>query len=144
MKLLALLTLGAVVMAGGVARSAELVVTVTNVRNATGRVELCLWRDARDWPDCTGNPTVQRRHVPAAIGSVTATFTDLAPGIYAVSAFHDEKGLRKVETNFLGIPRSGVGASRDPKANFGPPPFRDAAFTVPEGRSAITFTLRYP
>ena len=143
MKLLALITLG-VLAVGGVAHSAELVVTVTNVRNATGRVELCLWRDARGWPDCTANPTVQRAHVPAAVGSVTTTFSGLAPGVYAVSAFHDEKGLHKVETNFLGIPRSGVGASRDPKANFGPPPFRDAAFKLPEGRSAISFTLRYP
>ena len=144
MKLIALVTLGAALLAGGNGRAAELVVTVTNVRNATGQVELCLWHTPDDFPDCSANPTVRRLHLPAAIGSVTGTFGGLAPGTYAVSAFHDEKGLHKVETNFLGIPRSGVGASRDPRARFGPPSFRDAAFHVPEGRSTVSFTLRYP
>ncbi len=134
----------AMTIGAGTARAADLEVTVTGVRNATGQVELCLFHGPDGFPDCTANKSVQRAHVPAVPGAITATFTGLAPGVYAVSAFHDEKGLHRIETNFLGIPRSGLGASRNPPARFGPPSFRDAAFTLPEGRSAITFALRYP
>lgn len=124
--------------------TADLLVRVTGVRNATGMVELCLWRTADSFPDCTASRSVERAHVPAAPGMVEATFSGLAPGVYAVSAFHDERGLHRVETNFLGIPRSGVGASRDPRARFGPPSFRDAAFALPAGRSTVAFQMRYP
>lgn len=134
----------AVMIGAGTAHAADLVVTVTGVRSATGQIELCLFRGPDGFPDCTANKSVRRAHVAATPGAVTATFTGLSPGLYAVSAFHDEKGLHRIETNFLGIPRSGLGASRDPPARFGPPSFRDAAFTLPEGRSAITFALRYP
>lgn len=137
-------TVAVTLLASEPARPAELVVQVDHVRSAVGQIELCLWQSPRDFPDCTANPTVRRLHVPAATGTVTATFADVPPGTYAVTVFHDEKGLHRVETNFLGIPRSGVGASRDPQARFGPPSFRDAAFRVPEGQSGISITLLYP
>jgi len=41
-------------------------------------------------------------------------------GKYAVSVFHDENSNGKLDTNFLGIPREGVGASNNAKGHFGP------------------------
>ncbi len=129
--------------APGLAHAATLTVTVGPVRNDQGLVELCLFTGPRGFPDCAGDPTVQRRRLPAVPGTLRTTF-EVPPGTYAVTVFHDEKRLGRVETNFLGIPRSGVGASRDPVARFGPPGFDAAAFTMPAGPATIGITLRYP
>ena len=124
-------------------QAATLTVTIATVRNASGLVEICLFSSPSGFPDCSADPAVQRRRLPATPGTVQATF-DIPPGVYAVTVFHDEKRLGKVETNLLGIPRSGVGASNNPVARFGPPGFRDAAFTMPAAPAGIVITLRYP
>ena len=123
---------------------ADLTVTVTGVRNAEGLVQVCLFSRPYAFPDCSADPTVLRQRVPAAAGQVRARFEGLAPGTYAVSVFHDEKRTGKVETNFLGIPRSGLGASNDPQPRFGAPTFQAAAFTVPDRPAAITLRMQYP
>ncbi len=133
----------ALILMAGPARTATLTVTVLPVRNDRGLVELCLFSGPRGFPDCAGDPTIQRRRLPAQPGTLRTTF-EVPPGTYAVTVFHDEKRLGRVETNFLGIPRSGVGASRDPVSHFGPPTFKAAAFAMPAGPAAITIALRYP
>ena len=132
----------AMLMAGP-ARAATLTVTVSPVRSDQGLVQLCLFTGPRGFPDCAGDPSIQRRRLPAQPGVMTTTF-DVPPGVYAVTVFHDEKRLGRVETNFIGIPRSGVGASNNPAARFGPPGFDAAAFTMPDRPASITITLRYP
>ena len=124
-------------------QAATLTVTIATVRNASGLVEICLFSSPSGFPDCSADPAVQRRRLPATPGTVQATF-DIPPGVYAVTVFHDEKRLGKVETNLLGIPRNGVGASNNPVARFGPPGFRDAAFTMPAAPASISIMLRYP
>ena len=127
----------------GPAQAATLTVTVSPVRNDQGLVQLCLFTGPRGFPECAGDPSVQRRRLPAQPGVMTTTF-DVPPGVYAVTVFHDEKRLGRVETNFIGIPRSGVGASNNPTARFGPPGFDAAAFTMPDRPASIAITLRYP
>ena len=46
-------------------------------------------------------------------------FPGIEPGTYAVSLFHDENSNGKLDTNFLGIPREGVGASNDARDHMG-------------------------
>lgn len=133
-----------VFFAAGPALAADLTVTIAGVRNADGLVEVCLFNRPDAFPDCGKDPAVQRRRVPAVQGQVHARFEGLAAGVYAVSVFHDEKRIGRVETNFLGIPRSGVGASNNPAPRFGAPTFQSAAFTMPDRASAITVRLQYP
>ena len=52
----------------------------------------------------------------------TCTFTDVAPGIYAVAFFHAEKGETKMRTGFFGQPEEGYGFSRDARGSMGPRP----------------------
>ena len=43
---------------------------------------------------------------------------------------HDENRNGKLDTNFLGIPKEGVGASNNPKSRFGPPSFEESMFVL--------------
>jgi uncharacterized protein (DUF2141 family) len=73
----------------------------------------------------------------------TCRFSGVIPGRYAVSVFHDENSNGKLDTNFMGIPREGVGASNNAKGHFGPPKFDAAAFQFPGGRVDLNITIMY-
>lgn len=60
----------------------------------------------------------------------TAVFKEIPKGIYALSAFHDANDNKKMDTNFIGIPKEPIGISNDAKGFMGPPKFKKAKFLV--------------
>ena len=72
-----------------------------------------------------------------------AVIKHLPPGTYALALIHDENGNGKVDTNWIGMPKEGVGASNNATGTLGPPSWRDAKFELQAGghaRQAITIT----
>lgn len=65
----------------------------------------------------------------------------LPPGKYAVSAYQDLNGNRRLDTGWLGIPREPVGVSNNPKPHFGPPRFEECAFTLAKEDQTILIRL---
>jgi len=98
----------------------SLEVAVDGLRSQRGNLLICLTRDRRHFPDCSGDP--QARKLTVAAAAHAARFDDLPAGAYALSLIHDENGNGKLDTR-LGIPREGVGFSRNPRLMFGPPGF---------------------
>lgn len=72
----------------------------------------------------------------------TCVFSGIAPGTYAVALFHDENGNGKLDTNFLGIPREGVGVSNNKMRTLGPPTWEDSKFVL-AGNLVLNVTLHY-
>lgn len=70
-------------------------------------------------------------------------FSGIQPGTYAISVFHDENSNGRLDTNFLGIPREGVGASNDARGHFGPPSFHDASFVYAGGSMDVKIVIAY-
>ena len=71
----------------------------------------------------------------------TVTFDiRLPPGSYALSVLQDLNGNRKLDVNFIGIPKEPSGSSNDAKATFSAPKFRDAVFLV--GDQPIELRIR--
>jgi uncharacterized protein (DUF2141 family) len=75
-------------------------------------------------------------------GTAAGTFGDVAPGVYAAVAFHDENGNGKVDFNPVGIPVERMGFSNDAKVLMGPPSFAASKFDVEGAAKSIAFTLR--
>ncbi len=71
---------------------------------------------------------VQWKRAPISTSAAECVFTNVAPDVYGISAFHDENDNQKLDTNFLGIPTESWCTSRGAKAYFGPPSFEDAKF----------------
>jgi uncharacterized protein (DUF2141 family) len=67
----------------------------------------------------------------------------LPPGDYAAQVFHDENDNNAVDRGIFGIPREGVGFSRDARIGLGPPKWRDAAFSHGAQPQSIRLSLRY-
>ncbi|MFZ1333327.1 MAG: DUF2141 domain-containing protein [Flavobacteriales bacterium] len=74
--------------------------------------------------------------------TVTLTYTDLAPGTYALKLYQDVDGDEKLGTNAVGIPNEPFGFSNNAMGNFGPPSFEQASFTIVKEPQVIKIKLR--
>jgi len=116
----------------------EVEIHIEGLRSVNGLVSACLTALPAGFPDCRNDPASVRRTTKAGPGA-TILFNGIAPGTYAVSLIHDENGNGKLDTR-LGIPREGVGFSRNPVVRFSAPKFGDASFPV--GDKPVTLTVR--
>ena len=121
------------------AQAASVTVTVTGVRDSRGvvRVAICPRADFLK-PHCPYFGLA-----PSETGSVVVTINGVPPGIYAAQAFQDANDDGILSRNWLGMPKEGMGFSRDAPMRFGPPSFADADFTLGATDAALSFRLRY-
>ena len=136
MILFAALLLADAVAAGP---AAPITIAVRNVRNNRGRVRVDICQ--RDHFLADGCPW--HASAPAVAGITAVTVADVPPGDYAVQAFHDENSNDRIDRGIFGIPREGVGFSRDARIIMSPPKWNDAMFTHGTGPQSIGFSLRY-
>ena len=122
------------------ADNASLDVSVTGLRNKKGMVMLCLTASSKAFPDCSKDGKAHKRTIKAN-AAASISFTDLAPGTYALSLIHDENANGKLDTS-MAIPKEGFGFSRNPKVTFGPPKFKAASFAL-AGAGKQTVKMKY-
>lgn len=63
-------------------------------------------------------------------GKATISFENIEKGVYAFSMFHDVNSNKKMDKNFMGIPKEPYGFSNDKKGKFGPPDFEKVKFEL--------------
>lgn len=117
-------------------------VEVVRIRNDKGQISCSLYSSADGFPK-KDEKAVAHIVAPISEREAVCEFPGMAPGTYAVSVFHDENSNGKLDTNFLGIPREGVGASNDARGHMGPPKFDAAAFQFAGGRLSLKITIHY-
>ncbi len=118
--------------------ASSITIQVHNVRNNHGRVRVAVCPRAR----FLANECPWQADAAAIAGTTTVTVLGVPPGEYAVQAFHDENDNNDIDRGIFGIPREGVGFSRDARILFGPPSWRDAVF-IHDTSQTIGFSLRY-
>ena len=64
-----------------------------------------------------------------------------APGMWAMSAYHDRNANGKFDKTGLGLPAEPWGISNNPGAAFGPPPVEKAIFEVSEDGAVVEIKL---
>ena len=123
----------------GAAEPASLTITVTGIRNTNGALIACIFRDRQGFPTCQKSRTAILQTQRITGSTMTVRFNNLAPGTYVASVQHDEDGDGKLKTNFIGIPKEGVGISNNPG---GIPSWGRSVFRM-TGTAAIPITMRY-
>lgn len=130
------------VAAAAGASGGDIAVVVATVRNRNGEIICALFADAGSF----------ERRVPIAkvvvhpvIPSTTCVFRGVKAGIYAVIAFHDENGNRRLDKTFFGRPTEGYGVSNNHTYALHGPRFDESKFSFAgTGGYSITIHLRYP
>jgi uncharacterized protein (DUF2141 family) len=119
-----------------------LVVKMRKFRNDDGQALVALYDSADGYPT---KASKARASKIAAIsnGKATARFPGLKPGEYAVAVIHDENKNGKLDTNWIGIPKEGLGASNNAKGRMGPPKFKDAKLRVQSSTLIISINIQY-
>jgi len=126
--------------AGAAAQSAQTIRFVaTDVDGTEGKVLCGLYDSADDWLTTRFVMGVQANI--RSDGRAVCVFRNVAPGRYAISAFHDEDDDDELDRGLFGIPSEGYCASRNATGSFGPPSWSDAVFRV-RGDRALRLTAR--
>jgi uncharacterized protein (DUF2141 family) len=111
------------------ATAADLKVNIHLSRSGSGSVVVAVYKTAASFPKPLQGIAVQT--ADASTGSAVAVFHDLTPGRYAVAAYQDRNGNRRLDKNMVGIPTEPYGFSNGARGSMGPPSFESAAFDVP-------------
>src|SRR5258708_15346951 len=94
-------------------------VDISGLRSDKGQMLCALFSSADAFPK-KADKAVARLTAKIAERQATCDFTGVAPGTYAVSVAPGENSNGKLDANFIGMPRWGVGASNDAKRPNGP------------------------
>ena len=86
----------------------------------------------------------RRIRVPATEGQHTICFNHEEPGTYAVAAYHDKDGNRKINRRWNLMPAEPFGLSNNPEQHFDFPEFSDSAFMADELGADIVINLQEP
>ena len=121
------------------AQKSDIVVIIEKVRSNKGVVRITLFTKQVDYMKNFSMGKI----VNAKTGSVSATFENMPAGEYAITATHDENNNGKLDSNFFGIPKEGVGFSNDASATFGPPSWGKAKFKLSLDSKPLTINLKY-
>jgi len=116
-------------------------VTITDLRSDKGKLYLSIYNSEKGYPK---EPSAAYRLAFSDIrsGKSTVLLAGIPRGAYAIACYHDENDNGKLDSNFLGIPKEGTGASNNARGSLGPPKFRDAKFQLASDTS-LTIKINY-
>ncbi|WP_395088626.1 DUF2141 domain-containing protein [Armatimonas sp.] len=117
-------------------------VEVTGLRSTKGQVVYSLFSGPEGFPDKAEKAIASGQCALSEDKTARFVLPKLAPGVYAVTLFHDENSNGKLDTKTFGIPKEGFGFSNDPKIRMGPPRFKDTAFTITGAGAERTVTIK--
>ena len=120
----------------------EIVVNIDGFRTDKGKCLLSLFNNKK------GFPSNQEKAVYVTFGRIqnrklTLVIKDMAIGEYAIAVVHDENDNNKLDTNFLGIPKEGIGVSNNAKSIMGPPSYEDSKFQLKEEGMVANIRIKY-
>ena len=115
-------------------RSGSITVEVRNIEKE-GEIHLGIYDDASVFENDNGEKGGATKGIIEGViekvGVGTAIYKfELPSGTYAIGIFVDTNFNNKMDRNLFGIPKEQFGFSNDAKGRFGPPSFKDAAFSV--------------
>ncbi|MEW6088931.1 MAG: DUF2141 domain-containing protein [bacterium] len=117
-------------------------VVITDFRNDKGSLKIALFNSKEGFPD-NGKKAFIKEKTTIRDKKAEFIFNDIPYGIYAVSIYHDENGNDKLDSNFLGIPKEGYGASNNPNPSMRPPRFDEAKFKLDSASLNIEIKAQY-
>lgn len=117
----------------------KIIVEVYNFESNKGVCVVCLYNNNTSFSG-KGEP-VKKLLVTPVNNVATAVFDNIPEGTYAVSVIHDANSNNKFDTNFLGIPTEGYGASQNKLPFAAAPKFEANKFTV-AANSTIAFAIK--
>ena len=106
----------------------KLTVQVAGVASDSGQILVAVYDKADGF--LKKGHAIKGFRAKAVAGVTEVEIHDLPEGQYALAIYHDENGNDELDTNWLGIPKEPIGFSNAKMRTFGPPGFKDCAFSL--------------
>ena len=123
-------------------QSIEIVINISGLRSDNGKCLLYLYNNKKGFPNDAGK-AINSANGSILNGKSTIVLNDIPNGEYAIGVIHDENDNGKMDTNFLGMPKEGVGVSNNAKGHFGSPSYEDSKFQLNRKSLIMTITIKY-
>ena len=105
----------------------KLTVQIAGVASDTGQILVAVYDKAEGF--LKKGYAIKGFRTKAVAGVTELEINDLPEGRYALAIYHDENSNNELDTNWLGIPKEPIGFSNSKMKAFGPPGFKECAFT---------------
>jgi len=123
-------------------KSGAIVVNITGLRKPDGMLGVSLYNSGKGFPG--KHEEAYANQVKKITGTTEKVIFENVPyGTYAVSVFHDENNNGKLDKNFIGIPKEGVGVSNNPKIGMGGPKYEPCKFLLEVRQLDLTIAMKY-
>ncbi len=120
----------------------KLVIEVTGLHSDKGYVMLRLYNSEAGFPT-DGSRALRQARQRISGGKAVIEIPGIPFGSYAIGCVHDENGNGQLDTNFIGAPKEGIGASNDARGHRGPPKWKDARFEFKADGAATRIRIAY-
>lgn len=133
-----MMTIVWVLASANIEKKGRIIVKIDNCRSDKGKIMIALYSDKTSYMNIS-KATIKKM-APIEEKKAVIEFESMPYGKYAFVFFHDENSNQKLDKNLLGIPKEGVGFSKNVKGTFGPPSFEKSAFEL--GSSSYTTQVK--
>ncbi len=128
----------------------DLRVVIEGVTTTSGTIRIAVFAndkqfkafDARKDEDSQGEVLKKVSVRIKQSGTLIYDFKGIPHGTYAIAAFHDQDGNKKLNSSFIGLPSEPYGFTRDARNSFGVPRYEDAVVKYDEMNSSFEFKLK--
>jgi uncharacterized protein (DUF2141 family) len=129
------------VMGTAMVRAQGIDVTISNIKSAEGQILIAVFADQQSFKD--EKPAYKHRFPKKSLnnGTLKVNF-DLPAGTYGIALVDDQNKNGKLDKNFVGIPKEGVGFSNFYLSGMSKPSFDDFKFNVKGTNVAVECKLR--
>ncbi|MFC1551554.1 DUF2141 domain-containing protein [Candidatus Latescibacterota bacterium] len=120
----------------------EIALQISGLRNNNGILRVLLFNSSDGFPSDHTKSYVLK-NVSIIKDSVSVTIPNIPYKDYAVSVLHDENSNGELDTNWIGLPKEGVGVSNNVKSKLGPPKYKDAKFNHNTKKLKLNIEINY-
>ncbi|MBK6264546.1 DUF2141 domain-containing protein [Marivirga sp. S37H4] len=117
-------------------------VEVSEFKNTDGHLLISLFNSAEHFPD-NAEESFKNKKVEVDQNKLEVVFENVPFGEYALVFLHDENENGEMDTNFVGAPKEGYGASNDAVNTFSAPKYSDAKFNLNSKTKEISLKVFY-
>jgi uncharacterized protein (DUF2141 family) len=124
----------------GSSAAGDLIIHLAGLRSDQGQIVVLLYRSGDGFPVKEARAW-RRESAPIAEHNATLHVTGVPYGTYAFTVYQDLNTNRKLDTNFIGIPKEPVGVSKNARGRLGPPRWKDANFELNQPVMEMNVTM---
>lgn len=106
----------------------KVTVEIENVKPGKGTLLIAFWDNKTDF--LVHDKTTFKKEVKSDTKVTTVIVPNLKKGWWAMAVLQDENGNKKMDYNFLGIPKENFGFSNNPKIFMAEPKYDECKFYV--------------